>query len=121
MMHGTIHRPATVMQVQLGAEKDGRLNAFSMMTWTHCHREGNFTEHASNFGRALYAAPNRLTGHRLVKLDLPGAGPMRAPGEASGDCYGTPPTQPPPSRSTRQQLSQSQGQLFARSCSTSSR
>jgi xanthine dehydrogenase YagR molybdenum-binding subunit len=72
------------MQVQLGAEKDGRLNAFSMMTWTHCHREGNFTEHASNFGRALYAAPNRLTGHRLVKLDLPGAGPMRAPGEASG-------------------------------------
>ncbi len=84
MMHGTIHRPATVMRVQLGAGQDGRLNAFSMMTWTHCHREGNFTEHASNFARALYAAPNRLTGHRLVKLDLPGAGPMRAPGEASG-------------------------------------
>jgi xanthine dehydrogenase YagR molybdenum-binding subunit len=41
-------------------------------------------EHASNFARSLYAAPNRLTGHRLVKLDLPGAGPMRAPGEASG-------------------------------------
>lgn len=84
MMHGTIHRPATVMRVRLGAEKDGRLNAMSMMTWTHCHRDGNFTEHASNFSRALYAAPNRLTGHRLVKLDLPGAGPMRAPGEASG-------------------------------------
>jgi len=84
MMHGTIHRPATVMQVRLGAGRDGRLNAFSMMTWTHCHREGNFTEHASNFARALYAAPHRLTGHRLVKLDLPGAGPMRAPGEASG-------------------------------------
>ncbi len=84
MMHGTIHRPATVMRVRLGAEKDGRLNAMSMMTWTHCHRDGNFTEHASNFSRALYAAPNRLTGHRLVRLDLPGAGPMRAPGEASG-------------------------------------
>ena len=84
MMHGTIHRPATVMRVRLGAEKDGRLNAFSIMTWTHCHRDGNFTEHASNFARSLYAAPNRLTGHRLVKLDLPGAGPMRAPGEASG-------------------------------------
>ncbi|MET0273593.1 MAG: xanthine dehydrogenase family protein molybdopterin-binding subunit [Phenylobacterium sp.] len=84
MMHGTIHRPATVMRVRLGAEKDGRLTAFSLMTTTHCHREGHFTEHASNFARSLYAAPNRLTGHRLVQLDLPGAGPMRAPGEASG-------------------------------------
>jgi xanthine dehydrogenase YagR molybdenum-binding subunit len=84
MMHGTIHRPATVMRVRLGAEKDGRLNAFSIMTWTHCHQDGSFTEHASNFARALYAAPNRLTGHRLIKLDLPHAGPMRAPGEASG-------------------------------------
>jgi xanthine dehydrogenase YagR molybdenum-binding subunit len=83
-MHGTIHRPATVQRVRLGAEKDGRLNAFSFITWTHCERNGNFTEHASNFARALYASPNRLTGHRLVKLDLPMAGPMRAPGEASG-------------------------------------
>jgi xanthine dehydrogenase YagR molybdenum-binding subunit len=84
MMHGTVHRPATVQRVRLGAERDGRLNAMSMMTWTHCQRDGQFTEHASNFSRALYAAPNRLTGHRLVKLDLPGAGPMRSPGEASG-------------------------------------
>lgn len=84
MMHGTIHRPATVMRVRLGAERDGRLNAMSIMTWTHCHSDGSFTEHASNFARSLYAAPNRLTGHRLVRLDLPHAGPMRAPGEASG-------------------------------------
>jgi xanthine dehydrogenase YagR molybdenum-binding subunit len=84
MMHGTIHRPATMMRVMLGAEKDGRLSAFSLMTTTHCDRGGGFVEHASNFARSLYAAPNRLTGHRLVKLDLPGAGPMRAPGEASG-------------------------------------
>ena len=84
MMHGTIHRPATVQRVRLGAGQDGRLNAMSLMTWTHCHREGSFTEHASNFARALYAAPNRLTGHRLIRLDLPHAGPMRAPGEASG-------------------------------------
>lgn len=84
MMHGTIHRPATVQRVRLGADRDGRLNAMSIVSWTHCHRDGSFTEHASNFARSLYAAPNRLTGHRLVKLDLPGAGPMRAPGEASG-------------------------------------
>ena len=84
MMHGTIHRPATVQRVRLGADRDGRLNAMSMMTWTHCQQQGHFTEHASNFARSLYAAPNRLTGHRLIQLDLPAAGPMRAPGEASG-------------------------------------
>ena len=84
MMHATIHRPATVQRVRLGASRDGHLDAMSLMTWTHCNRHGAFTEHASNFARSLYAAPNRLTGHRLIKLDLPAAGPMRAPGEASG-------------------------------------
>jgi xanthine dehydrogenase YagR molybdenum-binding subunit len=84
MMTATIHRPATIMDVKLGATPDGRLTAMSLMTTTHCHRRGNFTEHASNFARSLYAAPNRLTGHRLVRLDLPHAGAMRAPGEASG-------------------------------------
>ncbi|MDB5446613.1 MAG: aerobic-type carbon monoxide dehydrogenase, large subunit CoxL/CutL-like protein [Phenylobacterium sp.] len=85
MFHGTVHRPATVMRVQLGAEPDGRLTAMSLITTTHCHSTGSpFTEHASNFARSLYAAPNRLTGHRLVRLDLPQAGAMRAPGEAPG-------------------------------------
>jgi len=84
MMHGTVHRPATEQHVRLGATKDGKLTAMSLMTITHCDRRGNFTEHASNFARNLYAAPNRLTGHRLVRLDLPVASAMRAPGEASG-------------------------------------
>jgi xanthine dehydrogenase YagR molybdenum-binding subunit len=84
MMHGTVHRPATEVRVRLGATPDGRLTAMSLMTTTHCDRRGNFTEHASNFARSLYAAPNRLTGHRLIRLDLPVASAMRAPGEASG-------------------------------------
>jgi xanthine dehydrogenase YagR molybdenum-binding subunit len=84
MFHGTIHRPATIQHVRLGAERDGRLTAFALDGYTHCAREAPFTEHFANFARSLYAAPNRLTGHRLVKMDLPGAGPMRAPGEASG-------------------------------------
>ncbi|HMC93831.1 MAG TPA: xanthine dehydrogenase family protein molybdopterin-binding subunit, partial [Polyangia bacterium] len=84
MMHGTVHRPATEQRVRLGATADGRLTAMSIMTVTHCDSRGNFTEHASNFARSLYAAPNRLTGHRLVRMDLPVASAMRAPGEASG-------------------------------------
>ena len=34
--------------------------------------------------RQLYAAPNRLTRHRLAKLDLPRSDSMRAPGDAIG-------------------------------------
>jgi len=84
MMQATIHRPAVQMRVRLGAQADGTLDAFALEAVTHCRREVPFTEHAANFSRSLYAAPNRLTGHRLVKLDIPAAGPMRAPGEASG-------------------------------------
>src|SRR4029077_18102839 len=32
----------------------------------------------------LYAAPNRLTRHRLAKLDMPRSDSMRAPGDAIG-------------------------------------
>ena len=84
MFQATIHRPAVHMRVRLGAQADGRLDAFALEAVTHCRREAPFTEHAANFARSLYAAPNRLTGHRLVKLDIPAAGAMRAPGEASG-------------------------------------
>ena len=84
MFQATIHRPAVSMRVRLGAEPDGRLNAFAVEAITHCARSAPFVEHAANFSRNLYAAPNRLTGHRLVKMDIPHAGPMRAPGEASG-------------------------------------
>jgi xanthine dehydrogenase YagR molybdenum-binding subunit len=34
--------------------------------------------------RSLYAAPNRITRHRMVNLNLPIASAMRAPGEAVG-------------------------------------
>ena len=84
MFHGTIHRPAVQMRVRLASQSSGKLSGFAVEAITHCARNAIFTEHAANFARNLYAAPNRLTGHRLVKMDLPGAGPMRAPGEAPG-------------------------------------
>ncbi|MDP3382892.1 MAG: molybdopterin-dependent oxidoreductase, partial [Phenylobacterium sp.] len=65
MFQATIHRPAVHMRVRLGAQADGRLDAFALEAVTHCRREAPFTEHAANFARSLYAAPNRLTGHRL--------------------------------------------------------
>ncbi|MDB5453398.1 MAG: xanthine dehydrogenase, partial [Caulobacteraceae bacterium] len=84
MFHGTVHRAATTQRVRLGATADGRLTAMSLIATTHTDRVSDFFERAANFSRNLYAAPNRLTGHRLLRLDLPPPGPMRAPGEAPG-------------------------------------
>jgi len=84
MFNATVHRPATVQRVRLGATPDGRLTALSLMVATHCARNAPFIERAAAFSRALYAAPNRLTGHRLQLLDIAVASAMRAPGEASG-------------------------------------
>ena len=84
MFNATVHRPATVQRVRLGATPDGRLTALSLMSSSHCARNEPFVERAAGFARSLYAAPNRLTGHRLQLLDIAVASAMRAPGEASG-------------------------------------
>ena len=84
MFNATVHRPATIQRVRLGATPDGKLTAFALEGVTHCARNAPFVERVANFSRALYAAPNRLTGHALQKLDIAVASAMRAPGEASG-------------------------------------
>jgi xanthine dehydrogenase YagR molybdenum-binding subunit len=84
MFHATTHRSGSIQRVRLGAEKDGTLQAIAIDAHVHCARDDPFTEHAASFARGLYAAPHRLMRHRLVKLDLPVAGAMRAPGEAIG-------------------------------------
>jgi xanthine dehydrogenase YagR molybdenum-binding subunit len=84
MFNATVHRPATVQRVRLGATAEGVLTAFALEADTHCARGAPFVERAANFSRGLYAAPNRLTGHTLHKLDIAVASAMRAPGEASG-------------------------------------
>ncbi len=84
MMSASIHRPATIQRVRLGANPDGRLNAMGLESVSHCAREDGFVENAPGFASALYAAPHRLRAAKRVNLDLPVAGAMRAPGEAVG-------------------------------------
>ncbi|MDB5893261.1 MAG: xanthine dehydrogenase, partial [Rhodoferax sp.] len=84
MFHFTTHRSDTVQRLRLGATADGRLVAIGHDTFAHTARFDNFMENASTQTRTLYAAPNRLTTHRLVKLDLPISDSTRAPGEAVG-------------------------------------
>jgi len=84
MFHSTTHRSQTIQRVRLGATPDGLLTAIGHDTLSHSARFDNFYETASTQTRTLYAAPNRSTTHRSVKLDLPISDSTRAPGEAVG-------------------------------------
>ena len=84
MFHFTTHRSDTIQRLRLGASADGKLSAIAHETWSHSARFDDFFENASMQTRTLYAAPNRMTTHRSVKLDLPVSDSTRAPGEAVG-------------------------------------
>ncbi|MGJ7615654.1 MULTISPECIES: molybdopterin cofactor-binding domain-containing protein [unclassified Variovorax] len=84
MFHFTTHRSQTVQRVRLGATAQGKLTAIGHDSLSHSARFDNFYETASTQTRTLYAAPHRLTTHRVVKLDLPISDSTRAPGEAVG-------------------------------------
>src|SRR5271166_668327 len=84
VFHVTTHRTDTIQKVRLAAERDGRLTAIEHRSWSDNTPGEEFYETAANATRSLYAAPNRLTAHRLATLDLPVSSSMRAPGEAVG-------------------------------------
>lgn len=77
-------RPATCQRVRLGATRDGRLGALGheVTAYTNTHME--YAEQTAATTRGLYAARNRLTRHRLARLDLPRGEDVRAPGDAPG-------------------------------------
>ena len=84
MFHLTSHRTDTVQRLRLGATADGKLTAIGHEAWTHSARRDDFTEPVCTATRSLYAAPNRMTRQRVVRLDLPMADSCRSPGEAVG-------------------------------------
>jgi xanthine dehydrogenase YagR molybdenum-binding subunit len=78
------HRTESLQRVRLAAGRDGRLTGLAHQVIEHTSSFDEFTEQTVESTRNLYAAPNRLTTHRLVRLDLPLSGDMRGPGEAIG-------------------------------------
>ncbi|WP_341702798.1 xanthine dehydrogenase family protein molybdopterin-binding subunit [Ferrovibrio sp.] len=84
MYGNTGHRPAFVQRIRLGADKNGKLDALGHEVVSQTAYYEEFAEQTAAFTRSLYAAPNRITRHRLVRLDLPSGDTMRAPGEAPG-------------------------------------
>jgi xanthine dehydrogenase YagR molybdenum-binding subunit len=83
MANNSVHRPATIQRVRLGATPDGRITAFAHESWSG-DVPGGGPEMCIQASRALYAGANRLTATRLATLDLPEGNAMRAPGDAPG-------------------------------------
>ncbi len=77
-------RPTSSQRVRLGAGRDGQLAAIAHDVTMHTNPDLEFAEQTAATTRSLYAAPHRLTSHRLTPLDLPQGEDVRAPGEAPG-------------------------------------
>ena len=84
MFSVTTHRAATIQRVRLAARTDGKLTAIAHEVTSQSARLDEFVESAAASTRSMYAAPNRLTRHRVVPLDMPVSDSMRAPGDAVG-------------------------------------
>jgi xanthine dehydrogenase YagR molybdenum-binding subunit len=80
----TGYRTPTVQRLRLAAEPDGRLTAISHEAFEQSSTLREFAEQTAVATRKMYAAPNRRTRHRLVRLDVPTPTWMRAPGETPG-------------------------------------
>jgi len=78
------YRTPTIQRIRLGAGPDGVLTAIDHVAIEQTSRLYEFAEQTTVATRHMYAAPNRRTGHRLVRLDMPTPRWMRAPGEAPG-------------------------------------
>ncbi|MGA2927946.1 MAG: xanthine dehydrogenase family protein molybdopterin-binding subunit, partial [Solirubrobacteraceae bacterium] len=80
----TGYRTPTIQRLQLGADRDGKLQAIvhDAVEQTSTLRE--FAEQTAVCSRYMYAAPNVRTTHRLAALDVPTPSWMRAPGETPG-------------------------------------
>jgi xanthine dehydrogenase YagR molybdenum-binding subunit len=75
------HRPATIQRVRLAATREGRLTGIAHEVNMQGAGRSEFVEQTATVVRSLYAAPNRLTRHRVTTLDLPIAEAVRGPGE----------------------------------------
>ncbi len=79
-----VHRPATWQRIALGASKDGRLQAIVHDAISETSRYEDYSETVVNWSGLLYRCDNVKLDHRVVQLDLPTPGDMRAPGAAWG-------------------------------------
>lgn len=80
--HG--HRTRTRQHIRLGADRTGKLLAIGHDSLVQTSLHDEFVEQAGAMTRVMYAAPDRMTTHRVTRLHTPTPSWMRAPGEAPG-------------------------------------
>lgn len=80
----TGRRPETIQRVRLAASRDGRLTGIGHDVNMQGTERELFVEQTATVMRSLYAAPNRLSRHRVTNLDVGFGEAVRAPGEAPG-------------------------------------
>ena len=78
------HRPKTVQHVVLGADASGKLVGIRHEVTSETSSFDEFVEPSAVQTRMLYACPNVVTSHRLVRLDIGTPTFQRAPGESTG-------------------------------------
>jgi len=78
------HRPQTIQHLQLGADAGGKLVAIRHDVVSETSSFDDFVEPSAVQTRMLYACPNVVTSHRLVRLDIGTPTFQRAPGESTG-------------------------------------
>ncbi|MBC7779809.1 MAG: xanthine dehydrogenase family protein molybdopterin-binding subunit [Proteobacteria bacterium] len=78
------HGPEMIHRVRLAARRDGTLLGIGHDVNMQGARREEYVEQAATVLRSLYAAPHRLTRHRVTNLDLNLGEAVRGPGEAPG-------------------------------------
>lgn len=83
MFNNTVHRPATIQRIRIGASRDGKISAIGHESWSGDLKGGQSDDSVLQT-RLLYSGAHRMTATRLAVLDLTESNAMRAPGEATG-------------------------------------
>ena len=83
IFNNTVHRPATIQRIRIGASRDGNIRAIGHESWS-ADLKGGQSDDSVLQTRLLYSGANRMTATRLAVLDLTESNAMRAPGEATG-------------------------------------
>lgn len=78
------YRPDALQTFEFGAQRDGTITALKHDCIQNTSRFEDYSETIVNWSGLLYAVPNVLNSHRLVRLDLYTPIDMRAPGAATG-------------------------------------
>ena len=80
----TGHSHRTRQRLRLGADRHGRLLVIGHDNTLQTSGRDEFVEQSGVMSRVMYAAPGRMTTHRVARLNLATPAWMRAPGESPG-------------------------------------